>query len=72
MIQRFFDILFSLIAIIFLLWSIIIIFILSLTGEREIFYIQNRIGLNGANFGVIKFATMIKNSSQIGTKNNHS
>lgn len=69
MIQRFFDILFSLIAIIFLLPVFItIIFILSLTGEREIFYIQNRVGLNGANFGVIKFATMIKNSSQIGTK----
>lgn len=69
MMQRFFDILFSLISIIFLLpIFIIIILILSLTGEREIFYIQNRVGLNGANFGVIKFATMIKTAHKLELK----
>ena len=44
----------------------IIILILSLTGEKEIFYKQSRIGKNGANFKLIKFATMLKNSENKG------
>jgi len=60
---RFFDILFSGIAIIILLPFMIPIMIgLKLTGEHDIFYIQERIGKNGKPFGVFKFATMLRNS----------
>ncbi len=65
--QRFFDIFFSSIAIIILSpIFLIIILILSLTGEKEIFYKQSRIGKNGASFKLIKFATMLKNSENKG------
>jgi lipopolysaccharide/colanic/teichoic acid biosynthesis glycosyltransferase len=65
---RFFDIILSLCALlVFLPFGIIIMLILRFTGEGEIFYIQNRIGKNGKNFGLIKFATMLKNSPNIGT-----
>ena len=41
--------------------------ILRLTGEGEIFYRQKRIGRNGKPFGVLKFATMLKDSPNLGT-----
>ena len=60
---RFFDILFSGIAIIILLPFMIPIMIgLKLTGEHDIFYTQERIGKGGKPFGVLKFATMLRNS----------
>ena len=60
---RFFDILFSGIAIIVLLPFMIPIRIgLKLTGEHDIFYKQERIGKGGKTFGVLKFATMLRNS----------
>lgn len=60
---RFFDILFSGIAIIILLPFMIPIMIgLKLTGEHDIFYKQTRIGKGGKPFGVMKFATMLRNS----------
>ena len=60
---RFFDILFSGIAIIILLPFMIPIMIgLILTGEHDIFYKQERIGKGGKTFGVLKFATMLRNS----------
>ena len=37
------------------------------TGEGEIFYFQKRIGYLNKPFKIFKFATMIKNSSKIGT-----
>jgi len=46
---------------------LVIIIILSLTGEREVFYQQNRIGQHNSKFGIYKFATMVKNSLNIGT-----
>lgn len=64
---RFFDVVFSLLAIIIfspLLLACIII--LRFTGEGEIFYLQQRIGKNEMPFGLIKFATMVKNSEKIG------
>ena len=65
---RFFDYFLCLIAIFILLPVFIsIIFILKLTGEREVFYCQNRVGRFGRNFKIIKFATMFKNSPNIGT-----
>lgn len=60
---RFFDILFSSLAILILLPFMIPIMIgLKLTGEHDIFYIQERIGKGGKPFGVLKFATMLRNS----------
>jgi len=60
---RFFDILLSGIAIIILLPFMIPIMIgLKLTGEHDIFYKQDRIGKGGKLFGVLKFATMLRNS----------
>lgn len=60
---RFFDILFSGFAILILLPFMIPIMIgLKLTGEHDIFYVQERIGIGGKPFGVLKFATMLRNS----------
>ncbi len=60
---RFFDIFFSGLAIIILLPFMIPIMIgLKLTGEHDIFYKQTRIGKGGKPFGVMKFATMLRNS----------
>lgn len=58
----------SLIAILCLSWLLIpIMIILLCTGEHEIFYKQTRIGKGGKPFGVLKFATMLKNSENMGT-----
>ena len=43
-----------------------IVFILRFTGEGEVFYIQERAGRWGNSFGLYKFATMLKNSPNIG------
>lgn len=60
---RFFDILFSGIAIVILLpFMLPVMVALKLTGEHDIFYCQERIGKGGKPFGVLKFATMLRNS----------
>lgn len=41
--------------------------ILSFTGEKEIFYRQERIGKGLKPFHVLKFATMLKNSPSLGS-----
>ena len=43
------------------------ILILLLTGEHEVFYFQKRIGYKNKLFDIWKFATMMKNSPNIGT-----
>lgn len=48
------------------LW-IIVIPVLRFTGEGEIFYRQKRVGRNGELFDLLKFATMLKNSPNIGS-----
>lgn len=66
-IKRFFDILFSLVAIIILLPVFIpIIILLLLTGEHEIFFRQERVGYKNNIFRIWKFATMLKNSPNMG------
>jgi len=40
--------------------------VLRFTGEGEIFYKQERVGLNGKTFKLLKFATMLKNSPKLG------
>jgi|TARA_B110000003_G_scaffold276515_1_gene323481 lipopolysaccharide/colanic/teichoic acid biosynthesis glycosyltransferase len=67
MLIRFFDILFSLLALFFLLPLFVpIVIILRFTGEKEIFYRQERVGQFGSTFNLLKFATMLKNSPTIG------
>jgi len=46
---------------------ILCIIILKLTGEHEVFYRQKRIGYLNKPFYIWKFATMLKNSPNIGT-----
>jgi len=66
--QRFFDIFFSGLALLaFAPILIPIMIILKFTGEGEIFFIQQRVGKNGDMFGLLKFATMLKDSPNIGT-----
>ena len=66
--KRGFDFCFSLLGLIIISpVFIVIIIILSLTGEREVFYLQERVGLNNKPFMIYKFATMKKNSSKMGT-----
>ena len=66
--ERFFDIVFSGIALlIFLPFLLILVVLLKLTGEGEVFYSQERIGRRGKPFKILKFATMMKNSPNIGT-----
>lgn len=67
-IKRFFDILFSLIALVILSPVLIpIIVLLKLTGEHEVFYLQKRIGYKNREFYIWKFATMLKNSPNMGS-----
>ena len=40
---------------------------LRFSGEGEVFYFQERVGLNNKPFDIWKFATMLKNSPNIGT-----
>lgn len=65
---RFFDIFFSSLALICLMPLFIpIIIILRFTGEHEIFFLQERVGKDGKLFKLFKFATMLKDSPNIGT-----
>ena len=41
--------------------------ILRCTGEGEVFFVQSRVGRNGNYFGLYKFATMLKDSPNIGS-----
>ena len=66
-IKRIIDILLSITAII--IGSpilLIIILLLKLTGEGEVFYLQERVGYKNKIFSIYKFATMVKNSPNIG------
>ena len=67
LIKRIFDIIFSLIALIVLLPLFIpIIILLLLTGEHEVFFRQDRVGYRNKIFLIWKFATMLKNSPNMG------
>ena len=66
--QRSFDIIFSSIALVLLSpFFLLLMLILRVTGEGEIFFRQNRVGLGGKYFKLLKFATMLKDSPNIGT-----
>jgi lipopolysaccharide/colanic/teichoic acid biosynthesis glycosyltransferase len=66
--QRILDIFFSGLALLLLLPLLLpIALLLRLTGEGEIFFLQERVGKNGKPFKLYKFATMLKNSPNVGT-----
>ncbi len=66
--QRFLDIFFSSISLTLASPLLLpLILILRVTGEGEVFFLQDRVGLNGKTFKLIKFATMLKDSPYIGT-----
>lgn len=66
--QRLLDIVFSGLALLLLSPLLVPIAIaLRLTGEGEVFFIQQRVGRGGQPFGLYKFATMLKNSPNLGT-----
>jgi len=63
---RFFDMLFSTIAIIiFFPFLLPIMIFLKLTGENDVFYQQIRVGRYGKDFGIFKFATMLRDSPNL-------
>ena len=65
--KRLFDIIVSLIALIILIPIFIpIIIILKFSAEGEVFYFQERYGIHNSKFQIWKFATMIKNSMNLG------
>ena len=67
LIKRIFDFIFALLAIVILSPLLIIICLLLLvTGEHEVFYWQERIGYKNKPFRIMKFATMLKNSPNLG------
>ena len=66
--KRLLDVIVSIIALTLLLPLFIpIIILLRITAEGEIFYFQERIGLKNSRFQIWKFATMLKNSMNMGT-----
>ena len=65
--RRFLDVVLSFLALVALAPFLLpVVVILRLTGEGEVFYIQERAGCEGNSFGLYKFATMLKNSPNIG------
>jgi len=67
-VKRFIDITLSLFAIIiFFPFLTPVIIGLLLTGENYVFYFQDRIGFKNKNFKIIKFATMLKDSPNLGS-----
>ena len=66
--KRLLDITVSFLTLIILLPVFIpIIIILRLSAEGEVFYFQERYGIYNSRFQIWKFATMLKNSMNIGT-----
>lgn len=64
--QRFFDIVLSGIGLLLLAPLLVpLMFILRVTGEGEIFFMQKRVGRGGQHFMLYKFATMLKDSPKM-------
>ena len=63
---RIFDLIFSIFALFILSpLFLICIIVLRLSGEGEVFFLQERIGKNNSTFHIFKFATMLKNSPNL-------
>lgn len=66
--QRFFDVLLSGLALVVLSPLLLpIVIVLRFTGEGEVFFLQERVGEDGKLFKLYKFATMLKNSPNLGS-----
>ena len=66
---RCFDLILSLLALVVLSpLFLVLVIVLRFSGEGEIFYRQLRIGRGGTEFLLLKFATMLKRSPSIGTR----
>jgi lipopolysaccharide/colanic/teichoic acid biosynthesis glycosyltransferase len=66
--QRLLDIVFSSLALVVLAPLLCpVILVLRFTGEGQVFFRQQRVGRGGQMFNLLKFATMLKNSPNIGT-----
>mgnify|MGYP001501384846 CR=1 FL=1 len=66
--KRFFDFILSALAILILSPLLLpVILGLLLSGEHYVFYLQERIGFKNKKFNIYKFATMLKNSPNIGS-----
>ena len=66
--KRLLDITISLLTLIILLPVFIpVIIILRFSAEGEVFYFQDRHGINNSRFKIWKFATMLKNSMNLGS-----
>jgi lipopolysaccharide/colanic/teichoic acid biosynthesis glycosyltransferase len=62
------DFILATISILILLPLLLTVSILLLfTGEREVFYLQKRVGYKNQYFKIWKFSTMLKNSANMGT-----
>lgn len=67
--KRLFDILVSLAVLTVLAVPLLfIMLVLRLTGEGDVFYLQERIGRFGKPIFITKFATMLRDSPSLGTK----
>ena len=65
---RIIDVLLSILALLVLLPLFMpIVVILLLTGEHKLFYSQTRVGYKNQKFKILKFATMLSNSANMGT-----
>ena len=68
MIKRLFDIIGSVFGILlFFPVMVVIAILIKCTSKGPIFFAQDRIGLNGKNFKMLKFRTMFNNSEKKGT-----
>ena len=66
--KRLLDVVLSFLALVVLFPLLIpVVIILKLTGEHYIFYVHERVGRGGKPFGLLKFATMLKDSPNMGT-----
>lgn len=66
--ERLFDIFLSSLALLVLLPLLVpIVIILKFSGEGEVLFLQERIGKGGEVFKLFKFATMLKDSPNLGT-----
>ena len=68
MVKRSIDLFISIFALALLFpLFITVIIILKFTGEGEVFYLQKRLGFLNKKFNIIKFATMLKDSPNLGS-----
>jgi lipopolysaccharide/colanic/teichoic acid biosynthesis glycosyltransferase len=68
-VKRLLDVVLASIVLIVLIVPLCIVMLaLRFTGEGEVFYRQTRVGLRNEQFGIWKFATMLKNSPNMGNR----